>query len=159
MVKRILFIFLFGLFILSCNNEEKPKQININNPALDSSNFTTIQCMDTSFVFDSIKQGDKKSFTYKCLNTGNKPLVLIEVRPGCGCTIADYSKEAILPNKEGWVKANFDSKKFCGEVHKSVLVITNTSNDKERLLQFSGVITDCESNDRVVLPNPNANNN
>ncbi len=149
MMKKIIYLFL--IIIYSCNNEEKNNKILINTE-FDSSNFTTIKWMDTTFVFDSIKQGEKKSFTYKCINTGNKPLVLSEVRPGCGCTVADYSKEAILPGKEGWVTANFDSKKFCDHVNKSILVISNTSNEKERVLKFSGFITNCESNDKVVVP-------
>ncbi len=150
-MKKIIYLFIVTIIFCFCNNEAKNKKINVNT-AFDTANFTTIKWIDTTFNFDSIKQGDKKSFTYKFINTGNKPLVLSEVRPGCGCTVADYSKSAILPNKEGWVTANFDSKKFCDQVSKSILVVSNTSNEKERVLKFSGIITNCESNDKLVVP-------
>ena len=151
-MKNFVAISILFLFIVSCKN--KQQKINVNTQ-MDTANFTTIKWVDTLFTFDSIKQGDKISFKYKCINTGNKPLVLTEVRPGCGCTVADFSKEAILPNKEGWVTASFDSKRFCDQVNKSILVVSNTSNEKERVLKFTGFITNCESNDRVVLPKEN----
>ncbi len=150
-MKKIIYLIIVTIIFCFCNNEAKNKKISINTQT-DTANFTTIKWIDTTFTFDSIKQGDKKSFTYKCINTGNKPLVLSEVRPGCGCTVANYSKEAILPNKEGWVTANFDSKRFCDQVTKSILVVSNTSNERERVLKFSGFITNCEGNDKLVVP-------
>ncbi|MBS4043519.1 MAG: DUF1573 domain-containing protein [Chitinophagaceae bacterium] len=150
-MKRIIYLLILVVVFCYCNDDTKNKKITINANA-DSLNLTTIQWVDTTFNFDSIKQGEQKSFTYTCINTGNKPLVIKEVRPGCGCTVADYSKEAILPGNKGWVTANFDSKRFCDLVVKSILVISNTSNDPERVLKFSGVITNCESNDKIVIP-------
>ena len=150
-MKKIIYIIALITLFIYCNNDAKNKRVNINTQE-DTSNFTTIKWVDTTFNFDSIKQGEKKSFTYKFINTGVKPLILTEVRPGCGCTVADYSKKAILSGKEGWVTANFDSKRFCDQVTKSILVISNTSNEKERVLKFSGVITNCESNDKLVVP-------
>ncbi len=150
-MKKIIYIIAVITLFIFCNNDAKNKRVNINTQE-DTSNFTTIKWVDTTSNFDSIKQGEKKSFTYKFMNTGVKPLILTEVRPGCGCTVADYSKMAILPGKEGWVTANFDSKRFCDQVTKSILVISNTSNEKERVLKFSGVITNCESNDKLVVP-------
>jgi hypothetical protein len=119
----------------------------------DTSNYTNVQWLDTSLSFGTIKQGEKITLKFRCRNIGLKPLMLTNVRPGCGCTIVDYSKEAILPQKEGWVTANFDSKRFCGDVHKSLLASTNTNNDSERNLQFKGTITNCD-NDKVVMPHP-----
>lgn len=157
MKKSIPFL-LFSMLIAACGSNDKKadaKHDSLVKKAIeDTSNFTTVKWLDTAFNFGSIKQGEKINLKFRCLNTGNKPLVLTNVRPGCGCTVADYSKEAILPNKEGWVTASFDSKRFCGEVHKSILAASNTSNDRERTLQFTGTITGCQSNDKVVMPHP-----
>ena len=160
MIQKIGFIACIVLFTVSCSNNDKKVTAKydslVKKAIIDTSNFTTIQWLDTLFNFGTIKQGEKITLKFKCKNTGTKPLVLTNVRPGCGCTIAEYSKEAILPNKEGWVTASFNSKKFCGEVHKSVLASSNTTNDAERNLQFSGTIINCE-NDKVVQPHPVSN--
>lgn len=156
-MRSILYILLVTSFITACENDDKKTAANhdslVKQAIADTNNFTTVKWLDTMFSFGTIKQGEKVSLKFRCLNTGTKPLVLTNVRPGCGCTVADYSKEAILPGKEGWVATSFDSKKFCGEVHKSVLATSNTNNDKERNLQFTGTIINCE-NDRVVQPHP-----
>ena len=156
-MKKIIYGLLATSLISACANNDKKANAQhdslVKKAVADTSNFTTIQWLDTMFNFGTVKQGEKVSLKYRCLNTGTKPLVLTNVRPGCGCTIADYSKEAILPGKEGWVATSFDSKKFCGEVHKSVLATSNSHNDKERNLQFTGTIINCE-NDRVVVPHP-----
>jgi hypothetical protein len=158
MTKYLIYILIVSSLVFSCKNKEKKAEAKHEELAkkamADTGNFTTIQWLDTLYNFGSIKQGEKVTIKFCCKNTGTKPLVLTNVRPGCGCTVAEYSKEAILPNKQGWVTASFDSKKFCGEVHKSVLASSNSSNDAERNLQFTGTITGCESNDKIVIPHP-----
>jgi Protein of unknown function (DUF1573) len=155
MKKNFILILALSITILSCGNDDKKANAKhdslVKKAIIDTSNFTTVQWLDTVFNFGTIKQGEKITLKFRCKNTGTKPLVLTNVRPGCGCTVAEYSKEAILPNKEGWVTASFDSKKFCGEVHKSVLASSNTTNDVERNLQFTGTIINCE-NDKIVVP-------
>lgn len=158
LIKKIVAPFFIIATLIACNNDEKVSSVQrdslVKKATEDTSSYTTIQWLDTVLSFGSVKQGEKVLLKFKCKNTGVKPLVLTNVRPGCGCTVADYSKEAILPGKEGWVETSFDSKKFCGEVHKSVMAMSNTINDRERNLQFTGTITNCESNDKIVLPHP-----
>ena len=157
-MKKLIYIFIAISLVVACANDDKKANAQHDSlakkAAEDTSNFTTVKWLDTLQNFGSIKQGEKVSLKFRCLNTGTKPLVLTNVRPGCGCTIADYSKEAILPGKEGWVTTSFDSKRFCGVVEKSVLASSNTSNDKDRTLKFTGTITGCESNDKIVQPHP-----
>lgn len=140
-MKRFLFfIAVSGLIITSCNNAEKtPAEIAAIKK--DSSNYTTIQWLDTSIDFGSKKMGEIVNITFRCKNTGNKSLYLYDVHPGCGCTVADYTKEPITPGKEGKITARFDTKKsHPGEVHKTVAVSSNNSNYAPLKLKFSGVI-------------------
>jgi len=124
--------------------------------AADSSNYTTVKWIDSIVKFGTINKGDTISIKFRCLNTGNKPLVLVNVRPGCGCTVADYSKEPIAPGAEGLVTAFFDSKKVgtSGDVRKTIIVNTNTKNGTEHYLYFEGSINGGGTNDKVVEPHP-----
>lgn len=122
--------------------------------AQDSANFTTVQWFDTLLNFDTINMGEKALVKFKCKNTGNKPLIIASAKPGCGCTVADYSKEPIAPNGEGWVTGSFDSNKNHGQggdIHKTIIVSTNTSNGTDKFLVFTGTIRNAP-NDKVLLP-------
>jgi hypothetical protein len=146
-MKRLLLSLLpAGVFMaLSCNDAgDKPG--DVESIIQDSSKYTTIEWMDTSVNFGSRKMGDIVNITFTCKNTGNKPLYLYKVSPGCGCTLADYTKEPIMPGKEGKIDARFDTKKsHVGEVHKVVYVRANNSNRGPLNLQFSGVIIPADS--------------
>lgn len=145
-MKRLFFFILLSTFIAaSCNNEEK-KPADVSAIMQDSSKFTTIQWRDTAIDFGSKKMGDLVGITFICKNTGDKPLYLYNVRPSCGCTVADYTKEPIAPGQEGKINAQFDTKKsHPGEVHKLIFVNANNSNKAPTNLKFTGIILPSDS--------------
>jgi hypothetical protein len=127
-MKRAFFIFSLLLLAIfySCNSGDavaKEPPVNVDK---DSANFTTVKWKDTAVNFGTVTKGEKVHIKYTCTNTGDKPLFLYYVRPGCGCTVANYTKAAIMPGKTG-------------EVHKSIIVQTNTTNPSPRLT-FSGTV-------------------
>ncbi len=141
---------LFPLLVLAavivfeaCNSaDNKPATAaTITQVFSDSSKYTTVQWLDSLIDFGTIKMGEKTKVTFRCKNTGEKPLYLSDVRPSCGCTLADYTKEAIPPGKEGEVTAEFDSNKsHPGTVRKTVYVHTNSTNSTPPYLVFTGNI-------------------
>jgi len=118
---------------------------NIKAPAnaqKDTANFTTIHWIDSLKDFGTAKMGDKVKIAYSFENTGNKPLFITEVRPTCGCTVADYTKTAVMPGKKGNVTAEFDTNHGVpGSVRKSIVVSSNTTNDTHFVLGFTGKVT------------------
>jgi len=147
-MKRVLLLFPIMLlaFIYSCNSTETP-QAPPPNVDKDSANFTTVKWNDTAINFGTVTRGEKVHIKYICTNTGNKPLFIYYVRPGCGCTVADYTKAAIMPGKTGEVNAEFDSNHGNpGEVHKSITVQTNTTNPSPKLI-FTGKVNPAPGTD------------
>lgn len=64
--------------------------------------------------------------SFEFVNTGNEPLVLQSVKPSCGCTSADWSKEPVAPGAKGYVKAGYNPKgRGFGNFNKSITVTTN----------------------------------
>ncbi len=61
---------------------------------------TSIALSESNFDFGKIKKGDKVEHVYEITNTGKNPLVISEVKPGCGCTAPDFTKEPIMPGKK-----------------------------------------------------------
>jgi hypothetical protein len=138
-----------AVLMIACNSAgDKPADVSaIKN---DSAKFTTLQWQDTAVNFGSGKMGKVVDITFIAKNTGDKPLYLYDVHPGCGCTVADYTKEPIPPGKEGKIDARFDTKKaHAGEVHKVIHVSANNSNPAAKTLTFTGTILPADSTTTV----------
>lgn len=86
---------------------------------------TTVVLNGSHYDFGKIKKGDKVEHTYEISNTGDKPLIISAVKPGCGCTAPTYTKEPIMPGQKGKVTLSFDSSSFDGMVHKEAEVFAN----------------------------------
>lgn len=128
--------------IISCQDSTGS---NIKAPAnaqSDTANFTTIHWIDSLKDFGTAAMGDKVKIVYQFENTGDKPLFITQVRPTCGCTVADYTKTAVMPGKEGTVTAAFDTNHGGpGSVRKSIVVSSNTTNNTHFVLAFTGKVT------------------
>lgn len=148
-MKQVLYcIFFCGVIAAGCSSTEG-KPAKLDAVMKDSSQYTTIEWLDSSIDFGTAKMGEMVNIVFRCRNTGNKPLYLYEVRPGCGCTLADYTKTPIAPGKEGEITARFDTKKsHPGVVNKTVYFSANNSNEVSSYLKFSGTILPDSTNNK-----------
>ncbi len=78
--------------------------------------------------FGTVKQKEPVKFEFKFENKFDEPVVISNVRSSCGCTVAGYDKNPILPGKEGSVKVTYNSAKV-GKFRKTVAV-TMSSGEK-----------------------------
>jgi hypothetical protein len=141
MNKSVLFLSILLLSILyACNNDNNANASPPPNVATDSANFTQVHWRDSAINFGTVTKGEKVHIKYICKNIGDKPLFIYYVRPGCGCTVADYTKAAIPPGGTGEINAEFDSNHgIAGQVRKTISVETNTTNASPRLVFFGTV--------------------
>lgn len=75
--------------------------------------------------FSEIPQGKPVSTTFNYTNTGEAPLVITNVQTSCGCTVADYTKDAVLPGKSGYVRVTYNAANS-GAFNKAVTITANT---------------------------------
>lgn len=101
---------------------------------------TTVEFMEDNHNFGEIPEGDKVSHTFKFKNTGANPLKVENVKPSCGCTTPDWSREDVAPGAEGFVTVEFDSKSKQGVQKKSVTVTFANTDPKNKMLQFQGEV-------------------
>jgi hypothetical protein len=137
------------LCLAACNSTDSSAKSSAKaipaDIAKDSANYTQVQWLDSSVNFGTVAKGEKVHIKFRCKNVGNKPLFLYYVRPGCGCTVADYTKEAIVPGATGEVNAEFDSNHgSAGQVRKTITVKTNTTNPSPYLV-FTGTVTQSDT--------------
>ncbi len=78
-----------------------------------------------NFDFGTIDEGVKSKATFTIKNDGDAPLVIYDVRPTCGCTIANLSTKTIAPGKTATLAAVYNSMNASGEVRKFITVSTN----------------------------------
>jgi len=85
-----------------------------------------IKFESTTYDFGKIKEeGGKVTGKFIFTNVGNEPLELTNVRPGCGCTAANYTKGAIAPGEQGYIEATYNPYNRPGSFNKNIRVTTN----------------------------------
>lgn len=101
---------------------------------------TTIEFSETEYNFGMINAGTKVKHTFKVKNTGNAPLKLTNVKPTCGCTASDYTKEEIAPGKEGIIAVEFNSSGKTGMQRKGITVTGNFNDGLVKQLFLVGEV-------------------
>lgn len=140
---------ILSFFILSCVDQPK-KAIHPTNEIAaakndsvlkDSSKYTTIQWENIEQNIGELTLGVKAQIKYNFKNVGANPLYIINVQPGCGCTVANFPREAIAPGKSGVIVAGFDTNgQHEGTFNKFINVTANTIDGKDHNLTFTGEI-------------------
>ena len=106
----------------------------------DSARYTTIQWLDSIKDFGTIAEGQKVEVAFRFRNIGATPLVITNVRPSCGCTIAEQPMQPIAPGAEGHISATFNSEGHAGVHRKTLFVTANTKGSQNYSLHFSVVV-------------------
>lgn len=107
------------------------------NATVSNMPLTTAEFTEENHNFGQVVEGDKVNHTFKFKNTGSNPLRVDNVKPSCGCTTPDWSKEDIAPGAEGFVTVEFDSNGKRGVQKKSVTVTFVNTDPKNKVLSFS----------------------
>ena len=78
--------------------------------------------------FGTIPQGIPVETEFTLTNESHEILLLKEVKTSCGCTVAGYSQDPILPGESTQIKATYNAKKE-GAINKIIKVYTSQSDD------------------------------
>ncbi|XZF14793.1 DUF1573 domain-containing protein [Chitinophagaceae bacterium MMS25-I14] len=87
----------------------------------------TLDLQDTTHDFGTIHEGEVVTQEFSFKNNGKSPLIIGSATGSCGCTVADFPHDPILPGKGGVLKVMFNSKGKEGHQEKTVTVNTNTA--------------------------------
>ena len=84
--------------------------------------------------FGQIIEGDVVSHTFFFTNNGEGPLSILKTESRCGCTVANYSKEPVMPGETGEMSVVFDSRERLEDQSKAVIVHCNGTPRKTALV-------------------------
>lgn len=85
-----------------------------------------------------VPQGKPVAFEFQFVNTGKEPVLITEVKAGCGCTTTDYTRSPIKPGEKGTIKAVYNAAAV-GPFTKSVTV-TTSADPNPVMLSLSGTV-------------------
>ena len=89
---------------------------------------------ESEYNFGDIEEkGGKVSHKFTFTNNGKNPLRILSVKPSCGCTTPDWTKDEIKPGNQGYIIAEYNPKGRPGVFRKSLSIVTN---DNQRVLIF-----------------------
>ncbi len=84
--------------------------------------------------FEIVPKGEPIHHVFEIKNEGDAPLELTDVKPACGCTVAQFDR-VIAPGKTGRVTIKLETANFGGPISKPVAVFTNDpANPKIQLV-------------------------
>jgi hypothetical protein len=79
---------------------------------------------ETVIDVGAVNKGERASHEFAVDNEGDEVLEITQVKPSCGCTVAEYDK-TVKPGGSGKITAVVDTTNFKGPIAKSVKVFTN----------------------------------
>jgi len=113
--------------------------------AFQSSNNSITNTVDAQIEWhsESINLGDITKdvpidIEFEFTNVGKTPVIISDVKAGCGCTSVDFSEGAIAPGKSSTITAIYNAK-TPGKFTKSIKVSSNASAVPYHL-SFNGVV-------------------
>lgn len=138
MKKSILIVALMSVFAFSSCKDNAADKVNEENVATaadrdaESGKYPVIKFEEDSFDFGTIDQNTHVEHVFKFKNTGDAPLMIVDAKSSCGCTVPEYTKDAIAPGGEGQLLVKFNGSGQ-NQVSKTVTLITNTEAGSETL--------------------------
>lgn len=106
------------------------------------------------FNFGTVMEGEKIQNVFEFTNTGTEPLIIINAKGSCGCTVPKFPKEPILPGETAHLLVQFDSKnkgKVGGAKNSKRVTITANTEPANTYLTIKGLVDKVEDV-KVELP-------
>ena len=139
-MRRIVFICLISAFALTSCKEDATKKINAENVAEASARdeaagkFPVMTFEKTEHDFGTINEGDVVETVFKFTNTGDAPLMIVNARGSCGCTVPEWPEnQAIAPGQTSQMLVKFNSSGKPNLQNKTVTITANTESGREQI--------------------------
>jgi hypothetical protein len=91
--------------------------------------------------FGTVKALTNNKYKFVFTNTGDVPLTIENATASCGCTVPNWPREPIMPNKTGEIEVEFSPKENqLGNQEKTVTITANTAERQTMLKIKANVI-------------------
>lgn len=97
----------------------------------------TITFDKTTFEYGVIKPNSDGTRFFNVTNTGDKPLIISNVKASCGCTTPEWSTDPIAPGKSAKVKVGYATANV-GPFVKTIEVFSNDPVNSRSVITIKG---------------------
>jgi hypothetical protein len=138
MKKSVLLVAILSVFAFSSCKDNAADKVNEENVATaeardaESGKFPVITFEESQYDFGTIDQNTHVEHVFKFKNTGEAPLMIVNAKSSCGCTVPEYTKDPIAPGASGEMLVKFNGSGQ-NQVSKTVTITTNTKAGTETL--------------------------
>ena len=139
MKKSVLIVAILSVFAFSSCKDNAANKVNEENVAAaeardaESGKFPVMTFEESQFDFGTIDQNTPVEHVFKFKNTGDAPLMIVDAKSSCGCTVPEYTKEPVSPGDTGELLVKFNGAGQ-NQVSKTVTIVTNTKAGTESLV-------------------------
>jgi len=139
MKKSILIVAVLSVFAFTSCKEKATDKVNEENVAAaadrdaKAGELPVMTFEETEWDFGSIEGGTAVEHIFKFTNTGTAPLVIVDAKSSCGCTVPEYTKAPVAAGESGELLVKFNGSGK-NQVSKTVTITANTANGKEALV-------------------------
>ncbi len=145
-MKKLLLI-LGIVCLMGCNNASRNEAIGVDliqNPNSAEGYDETVKMPVMTFDCDKhdfgrLTAGESITYSFHFTNTGNADLVIGSCTSTCGCTVASFPKERIVPGAEGYIAVSFQSAGKSGQQYQEVTVVSNAQPARQKLIILAQV--------------------
>ena len=140
-----------AMIFTSCKEDatSKVKEENVEVAAARDAKATEYPVMsfdETEYDFGNIAKGTNVEHKFTFTNTGDAPLVIVDAKSSCGCTVPNPPKEPIGVGETGEMLVKFNSKGKPNIQNKTVTITANTW-PKTSTLRIKAMVTPAATND------------
>lgn len=138
MKKSIFIVAILSAFVFtSCkdNAADKVSEENVAAAADRNSKAGEVPVMtfdEVEYDFGTIQQNTPVEHVFSFTNTGNAPLVIVDAKSSCGCTVPEYTKAPVAPGDKGELLVKFNGSGK-NQVSKTVTITANTAVGTETI--------------------------
>ncbi|WP_326984882.1 DUF1573 domain-containing protein [Chryseobacterium sp. MYb264] len=97
----------------------------------------TITFDKTTFDYGTVKPSSDGTRFFTVTNTGDKPLVLSNVKASCGCTTPEFKTDPIMPGKSAQIKVGYNTA-INGPFNKMIEVFSNDPANSRTVIYIKG---------------------
>lgn len=143
--------------LTSCNEKATAKIDDANLAAVAQTeqtigDFPIMSFEESVYDFGTVEEGTEVVKEFKFKNTGKAPLIVVNAKGSCGCTVPTWSKEPLAPGETGTMLVKFNTSGKPNAQTKTVTIKANTEKGTESLT-IKGNVTPKAAPAVQALPN------
>lgn len=99
-----------------------------------------IELSESNVDLGNIEFGGKAITTVQIKNTGDKPLIISDVKASCGCTVPEWPKAPIAPGNSADMTVEYTTTRKAGPFNRTLTINSNAQTEARKIFRIKGIV-------------------